>query len=79
MTLTQTFLEGAGALKGVTLYGPPDVERRTAVVSFNIDGMVPSETAMRLDEDYGILCRPGLHCAPLAHHTQAPKANAMAM
>jgi selenocysteine lyase/cysteine desulfurase len=69
MALTQAFLEGAGALPGVHLYGPREVEKRTAVVSFNIDGMVPSETAMRLDEDYGILCRPGLHCAPLAHRT----------
>jgi cysteine desulfurase family protein len=69
MTLTQAFLDGAGALPEVRLYGPQDVEKRTAVVSFNIDGMVPSETAMRLDEDYGILCRPGLHCAPLAHRT----------
>lgn len=69
MALTQAFLEGAGTLKGVRLYGPKDPEKRTAVVSFNIDGLVPSETAMRLDEDYGILCRPGLHCAPLAHRT----------
>jgi len=69
MALTQAFLEGAGALKGVRLYGPEASEKRTAVVSFNIDGMVPSETAMRLDEDYGIMCRPGLHCAPLAHRT----------
>jgi len=69
MALTQAFLGGAGALKGVRLYGPEAPEKRTAVVSFNIDGMVPSETAMRLDEDYGIMCRPGLHCAPLAHRT----------
>ena len=69
MALTRAFLEGAGSLPGVHLYGPREAEKRTAVVSFNIDGMVPSETAMRLDEDYGILCRPGLHCAPLAHRT----------
>jgi cysteine desulfurase / selenocysteine lyase len=69
MVLTKAFLNGAGALPGVCLYGPREVEKRTAVVSFNIEGMVPSETAMRLDEDYGILCRPGLHCAPLAHRT----------
>jgi len=69
LALTQAFLEEAGSLKGLRLYGPKDPEKRTAVVSFNIDGLVPSETAMRLDEDYGILCRPGLHCAPLAHRT----------
>lgn len=69
LTLTQAFLDGAGVVKGVRLYGPLDVAQRTAVVSFNIDGLAPSETALRLDEDYGILCRPGLHCAPLAHRT----------
>ena len=24
---------------------------------------------MLLDQNYGILCRSGLHCAPLAHRT----------
>jgi selenocysteine lyase/cysteine desulfurase len=67
--LTKAFLEGAGTLKGIHLYGPPDMRKRTSVVSFNIEGMSPSEAAMHLDENYRILCRPGLHCAPLAHRT----------
>jgi selenocysteine lyase/cysteine desulfurase len=25
--------------------------------------------ASRLEKEFGILCRPGLHCAPAAHHT----------
>ena len=25
--------------------------------------------AQRLSDDYGILCRAGLHCAPLAHQS----------
>ena len=28
-----------------------------------------SEIGLRLDEDFGILCRVGLHCAPAAHRT----------
>ncbi len=67
--LTRIFREGTAPLKGVRLYGPRDAGMTTAVVSFNIDGMTPSEAAMRLDDEYGILCRPGLHCAPLAHRT----------
>lgn len=67
--LTKAFLEGAGTLKGIHLYGPPEMRKRTSVVSFNIEGMSPSEAAMHLDENYRILCRPGLHCAPLAHRT----------
>lgn len=67
--LTQHLLDGLREIPGVTVYGPADVWRRTAVVSFNIAGMEPSEVGMRLDEEYGILCRVGLHCAPAAHRT----------
>jgi selenocysteine lyase/cysteine desulfurase len=28
-----------------------------------------SEVGLKLDEEYGILCRVGLHCAPAAHKT----------
>jgi cysteine desulfurase/selenocysteine lyase len=41
----------------------------TGVVSFNIGGRDPSDVAMRLADRYGIMCRSGLHCAPLAHRT----------
>jgi cysteine desulfurase family protein len=67
--LTARFLEGLAALPGVTIYGPPDAASRTAVISFNIAGVSPSEAALELDERFGILCRPGLHCAPAAHRT----------
>ncbi len=67
MALTRLFLKGAAAIPGLTLYGLQDVGQRTAVVSFNIAGMSPSEVAFELDEQFGVLCRPGLHCAPTAH------------
>ena len=38
-------------------------------MSFNINGKEPSEVGLRLDEEHGILCRVGLHCAPAAHRT----------
>jgi selenocysteine lyase/cysteine desulfurase len=31
--------------------------------------MTPSEASFALDEQYGIMSRPGLHCAPAAHRT----------
>ncbi len=31
--------------------------------------MEPSEVGLRLDEEFGVLCRVGLHCAPAAHKT----------
>ena len=38
-------------------------------VAFNVKGRPPSEIGLALDEDYGICCRVGLHCAPAAHRT----------
>jgi cysteine desulfurase family protein len=60
---------GSGRRPGVTLYGSHDPTRQTAIVSYNIAGLEPSEVGLQLDEEYGILCRVGLHCAPSAHKT----------
>ena len=53
----------------MTVYGPRDAELQTATVSFNVDGLRPNEVGQRLDEDAGLMCRVGLHCAPAAHKT----------
>jgi selenocysteine lyase/cysteine desulfurase len=39
------------------------------VVSFTIQGREVSEIGWRLDEEFGMLSRVGLHCAPAAHRT----------
>ena len=39
------------------------------LVSFTVAGRSVSEIGFRLDEEYGILCRVGLHCSPAAHRT----------
>ena len=67
--LSQRLIDGLKEIPGVTVYGTQDAERQTPTISFTIDGMDPSEVGMRLDSDYGILCRVGLHCAPTAHRT----------
>ncbi|MDD5234225.1 MAG: aminotransferase class V-fold PLP-dependent enzyme, partial [Syntrophales bacterium] len=67
--LTGLFLDGLKSIRGVHAYGPSDVSDRIPVVSFNVDGMAPSEVALILDERFGIMSRPGLHCAPAAHKT----------
>lgn len=36
----------------------------TPVVSFNVTGKAPEDTAFILAEGYDIVCRSGLHCAP---------------
>ncbi|MGV8075549.1 MAG: aminotransferase class V-fold PLP-dependent enzyme [Syntrophobacteraceae bacterium] len=69
LLLTQQLIDGLRNVRGVTVYGLRDAECRTATVSFNIRGLEPSEVGLRLDDDFGILCRVGLHCAPAAHKT----------
>jgi cysteine desulfurase family protein len=64
--LTAKLRIGLAEIPRVIIYGKPD---STAIVSFNIDGLTPSEVGLRLDEDYNIMCRVGLHCAPAAHKT----------
>jgi cysteine desulfurase family protein len=53
----------------ISIYGPQDISDRCGVVPVNIKGIDSSEVAYRLDTEYGIAVRPGLHCAPLAHKT----------
>jgi len=67
--LTERFLAGLRDLDGVTVYGPKAASRQMPVVSFRIAGLDPAEAALKLDERFGILSRPGLHCAPAAHRT----------
>ncbi len=68
-SLCAALLEGLGNIPGVIVYGPQQAARQTATVGFNIQGVEPSTVGLRLDEEYNILCRVGLHCAPSAHHT----------
>lgn len=67
--LTRILIEGLGSIPGVCVYGCRDAERQVAIVSFTIRDLSPSEITMELDEEFGIMSRPGLHCAPAAHLT----------
>jgi cysteine desulfurase family protein len=67
--LTQKLLDGLLNIEGVTVYGGLDVGRQVGLVSFNIESVLPSEVGLQLDEEYEIMCRVGLHCAPSAHKT----------
>jgi cysteine desulfurase family protein len=69
MTLVEKLLMGFKKIPRVKLYGPERQEDRIATLSFNFVHLSPSNGASRLEKEFGILCRPGLHCAPAAHHT----------
>lgn len=67
--LTQRLIDGLRGIAGVRVYGTQDADRQTAVVAFTLAGQSVSDVAQALDERCGVLCRPGLHCAPRAHRT----------
>ena len=69
VTLSQRFLAGVGEIPGLTVYGPDNLADRTGVFSVNVAGLSPSDLAAALEADFGVLTRPGVHCAPLAHRT----------
>jgi cysteine desulfurase/selenocysteine lyase len=57
------------AIAGVTVYGPED---SAGIVSFNVDGVHPHDTATILD-DGGVAVRAGHHCAqPLMRWLRVP-------
>jgi selenocysteine lyase/cysteine desulfurase len=69
-SLTRRLVAGLTKIDGVTVYGPPGEKPRVAAVSFTIRGMDPVYVAAELEKRADIACRPGLHCAWLAHCTQ---------
>ena len=67
--LTAQMLEGLLSIPGVSVLGPGPGQARTAVVSFVMEGIDPSETSFILDQQFGIAVRAGYHCTPLGHET----------
>jgi cysteine desulfurase family protein len=69
MILIEKLIKGLKEIPQVKLYGPERQEDRMATLSFNFASLAPSNGALRLEKGFGILCRPGLHCAPSTHRT----------
>ncbi|MFH1231227.1 MAG: aminotransferase class V-fold PLP-dependent enzyme [Planctomycetota bacterium] len=67
--LTKQLIEGLSTIAGIKLYGLSNAEKQIPVVSFNIEGYKPSDIGYKLDKEFGIMARAGLHCAPMAHKT----------
>src|SRR3954449_1378069 len=60
--LTAYALERLPEVEGITLFGPPDPDRRGGVVSFAIEGIHPHDIAELCDRE-GVCIRAGHHCA----------------
>ncbi len=69
LALTKRFIDGLDGIANVRLCGTRQLERRVGVISLDFTGQDNAEIAFRLETEYGILTRCGLHCAPSAHKT----------
>src|SRR5262249_12929697 len=67
--LTAMLMEGLLSIPGITILGPELGVERTAIVSFLLESVDPSEMAFLLDQQFGIAVRAGFHCTPLGHET----------
>lgn len=67
--LTNMFIEKILNLKDVKLIGLNTIENRTPVVSLDFTKLDNGEVSSILANEYNIMTRCGLHCAPSAHKT----------
>ena len=67
MELWDRLRRGLQAIDGVVIYCSRRRENHAPILSFNISHWESAEVGAILNADYGIICRTGLHCAPLVH------------
>lgn len=67
--LTARLLDRLRDVPGLRLAGPLGLADRVGVVSVDFQAVDNGEAASRLEREYGVLTRCGLHCAPAAHKT----------
>ncbi|MDP3779143.1 MAG: SufS family cysteine desulfurase [bacterium] len=58
--------EKLSQIKGIHLFGPSDIEKRSGVISFVIEGIHPHDVGSFVAQD-GIMIRVGDHCAKPLH------------
>ncbi len=63
--LNQFLSEELRKIPGIQLHSPPDGS--ALCISLTAANLPSDELATRLETEYGICCRQGLHCAPAAH------------
>lgn len=63
------FLAAAADIPQLVVPGPADPAQRIGVVSFTVQGRTTSQAGLLLDQEFGVMARIGLHCAPAAHRT----------
>lgn len=69
LELCERFMARLIASPAIEWFGPRSAAERLGVFSFRVSELEPAELSAILEEQFGILTRSGLHCAPLAHRT----------
>ena len=69
VNLCHRLIDGLNGITGVKVYGGWVASEQTSTVSFTIKDIDNARIGSILDDEYGILCRIGLHCSPAAHKT----------
>ena len=67
LAICQRFIDGALTLPDTRVVGKLDTQGRAAIVSLDFQKMDNAEVSFLLDNQYGVMTRCGLHCAPRAH------------
>ncbi len=67
--LVAELISGLQSIDRLTVYGPARYTEHGGAVSFNCADLDPAEIGFRLDREYDIMVRVGLHCSPDAHRT----------
>ncbi|WP_238654535.1 aminotransferase class V-fold PLP-dependent enzyme [Paenibacillus piscarius] len=65
--LTQLLMEGLAMIPSIRILGPAAGAQRSGIVAFVAEGQDSASIAYRLDRQYQIAVRAGMHCTPLAH------------
>ena len=69
MELTRYFLENICDIPQAQIAGKSSLKDLLAVFSIDFPEYDNAQIAFALEQDYGIMTRVGLHCAPMAHQT----------
>jgi cysteine desulfurase family protein len=67
MSLLKRLTDSVSAIPNVQIVGPSNLTDKIAVAALDFPGIDNAAVATKLDEDYKIMTRCGLHCAPDAH------------
>jgi selenocysteine lyase/cysteine desulfurase len=67
--LGEIFLNGLKKLPEIKIVGPADLKEQVPTFSITAGDRDLGQLSYDLDDQYDIMTRSGLHCAPLAHQT----------